>query len=702
MKDKKINSKYLNTFLISFAFTLYIIFFVSSEIYFNNTNEFSFSIIEIYPYLLIQSALAALIFSLFIGYIGEKYFKLVISVLVALLFMSWIEGNLLYRDYGLLDGRQINWNSWKWWGYIDLSIWAIMIIVLVYMKENVYRLIKQISIIAIVIICITFSVKYLNINNDQDDEYVFDESVMGEFSKDKNVIVIMLDEIQSDVFYEIIEEDNYYKNIFDDFVYYPDSVTVFPWTVPSIPAMLTGEYYDNSEPFDKYVKKAYSENSLLKNLIDSNYKVDIFPNFYDFIYPKSIELSSNLIRKGALISAGSAIAYGAHLIELSLFKISPHIMRKYIYNNNQFLFSHIYNLNEKKIKHMDWKSKDRDMIKDIISNTSMVDDDHIFKFIHFKAGHTPWSTDENGIHIKPNDSRTNYESYVKYKLKLVNELFNYLKNLNIYDKSFIYIISDHGAGRSMKTKLNTEVLRENIPSTENYHIHYQIKARAISLFLKKLQYNKGKLNITKEHFYNGDLRSTILEDVGLSGPKPATDPRRYFYFVWEKRTKYLPPLFEFLISGNSWLDSSWYGPINVYTKQGKFERVMSYQSQKKIFNKLSANSGEKEIQYIKKNDTEYDFIFEPEEITDFLLSVGLNYMHQIGRFAVDIYINKIKLDRISSRDVFLNKNNPYYSVLIKKNYLNKNKNVILLSFDKKPVSDFKDLIDSVYLFELTH
>ena len=93
--------------------------------------------------------------------------------------------------------------------------------------------------------------------------YKIDSSNKFVFSKENNVIILMLDTFQSDVFQEIIVEDESYKDIFEGFIYYRDTLCGFPTTIASAPNFLTGQYFDNSISYPEFLKKAYlSSNSI--------------------------------------------------------------------------------------------------------------------------------------------------------------------------------------------------------------------------------------------------------------------------------------------------------------------------------------------------------------------------------------------------------------------------------------------------------
>lgn len=707
---KKNISKLITAITVSSCMALYLIFFVPAEIFISNPNEFNYLLGEIIPYLLLSSFILAVVITSIIILLNQDFFNIALSLVTSLIILLWLEGNVFYKDYGPLDGGQIIWDKWSIWGYINIFIWLGVISISIYYRNYIFKFIRHISIILILSFSINFIIAYEKLEHGQKDELIFDESTIANFSSDKNIIVLVLDEVQSDIFYEIIKEDKYYKNIFDGFVYYPDAVSGYPFTVPSIPLILSGQYYDNTELFSEYVKRAYLENSFLRYLVDANFKVELYPKFYDFNYYKSNEIATNIIRKGDIISHNQAMGHCIYLLDLALFKSSPHILKKYIYNNNEFILSKKYSKNEKNVKkHIDWFSYDYEFVNKIVSNSKLIYSEPAFKFFHLRGAHAPWHWDDKGNYLKGDGSRKNYKDHVIYKLNIMNQVFNKFKKLGIYDDSTIYIISDHGAGRTIETKLKTDILDSSIAESENINVPYQVKARAISLFLKKLANSKGKMQISNRSFANSDFSEVVKRDLEIASNQVSrnsiqqkhSDGRRYFYYSNRSTRKYLPWLYEYIINGNSWLDSSWTGPINIYTETGVYKNVWSVEfngNSKYIFQSIDKTMDG--IEFIDMDDNEFQLNFRIKNFNNLLLNIVLNYRDDIKRYIIEMYINENKIKDIKTADINTFFDEPYKTILIKEDHLNHDNNVIKLLFRNSPHPSFADVIDSIGLYEL--
>ena len=72
--------------------------------------------------------------------------------------------------------------------------------------------------------------------------------------EEKNVLLLIADELQTEVLLDALEKAASDGNEMQDFIVYRDNVSNFPTTVVSLPAILTGQIYDNQVPWGKWIK----------------------------------------------------------------------------------------------------------------------------------------------------------------------------------------------------------------------------------------------------------------------------------------------------------------------------------------------------------------------------------------------------------------------------------------------------------------
>lgn len=570
--------KILQALAVSSCFVLLLCFFTPLDIFFSNTREFSYIFNEIVLYLVLVSLSLIPVLTLILILIPKSIFERVVSVFLVIIISLWAQGTILYRDYGPLDGGKINWDRWATAGYVEAGICSIAILLVIIFSSFFKRIVNLACVVILLALISTFAIEYFQYSRLDQREVIFDESVKFDFSSERNVILILLDEVQSDVFQEIISEHPEFREQFGGFVYYPDTIAGYSFTLTSVPNILTGTYYDNSAPFDRYIEKSYLGNSIPRVLKERGYKVDLIPTFYDTTVSKSPAVASNLIRKGQIANFQQGLSEGLHLIDIAIFRSVPHLLKRYVINDNQWLLSQLVSTDDSKLSHLSWWSGDRGFYDDISEINDSVREP-VFKFFHLHGCHAPYTRNEIGEPVADAATRETYKNFLIYNLRRLVSFLNELKSKGLYDRSLIYIFGDHGAGRYEELKINTELVKHNgyIDTT----IPTKIKARAITLFMVKGFSSTGGLQVSGRPMSLAKIPQMLFDDLNIeldkrrreSFSKVSDSDRSRKYLYWQH--PYVDPMYEYTIEGNGWLDSSWTGPTRVYTKRGSYDKDFS-------------------------------------------------------------------------------------------------------------------------------
>ncbi len=145
---------------------------------------------------------------------------------------------------------------------------------------------------------------------------------MFELSRTRNVIHVVLDAFQADIFGEILAEERpALDRSLSGAVFFANHIGAFPTTIVSIPAMLTGKVYRNDRPLQRYVFEILKEGSIFTSLRASGYRVDAATGMHH-----GREAATNYVRlRRPYVSYDDYIQFTAwQLADLSLFRHAPH------------------------------------------------------------------------------------------------------------------------------------------------------------------------------------------------------------------------------------------------------------------------------------------------------------------------------------------------------------------------------------------
>lgn len=537
----------INLIAASALFTLTLIFFTPLNIFYTNISEFNFTGKE----LLLFLGIITIIVTSLITYISLLFkpsvYKKITVILCILGFLLWLEANILPWKFGAFNGAKIDWASQNIYGYIDNTIWLTAIIMAALSFNVAYKIVKLISLILITTQIIFLGV---TINNTTEitssKNYSIDESNKFTFSKEKNVIIIVLDTFQTDMFQEIIDEDPSLKDAFDGFTYFKNTTSHFTYTETSVSSMLTSQMYNNSIPFEEYKKNAYlSENSILKKLKDKGFETDVFP------FEENALFFDPNIESNVTLKQWNLIPINKKFTKATLFKETPFFTKRF-FEPQQVNSMYLVPFNNNS------------------ASKSTIIEKPIFKFYHLQGPHLPIWVD--GKPAEP--TRENYKKQAKAYLSGVKDLLENLKSLYIYDNSSIFLMGDHGAGmqgqhfilpKSWQTSDNRSSISTNFQST------------ALPLLIAKKSGSRGQLVISDLPVELSDIPETIFQELNIKETKSPNNisiftgapisplRKRKMFFYNEKTNGVYSNMSEYIISGPAWLNTSWTKTGIIYT-----------------------------------------------------------------------------------------------------------------------------------------
>ena len=135
-----------------------VLFFSPLDIIIHNPNNFTSSFGDSFIFYGTGASayLAIVSFVFFILLLAEKSRDRVIALLFSIGLLFWIQGNLLSWNYGLLDGRDIDWNEYLYRDIIDVIVWAGIIFISQryrsYILKNLVILCSSIIFIQVIVV----------------------------------------------------------------------------------------------------------------------------------------------------------------------------------------------------------------------------------------------------------------------------------------------------------------------------------------------------------------------------------------------------------------------------------------------------------------------------------------------------------------------------------------------------------------------
>jgi hypothetical protein len=563
--------------LSSIAFTFFV--FSPAEVYYSNPFEFQFVAADFLPSTLFFAGgvtlIGSVLFSASLGRMPKSTQYRLIAVLVSIGIAVWVQGTFVVWSFGALDGRTIRWQDH------DLHAWDLLIWIFVLVLPQVIIGLRSSTVLRGLCVVVLFTQgSSLAIHVATSSEfkafklYRVDASKRFEFSTERNVILVILDEFQCDIFDELLQRDLSLPESFNGFTYFSNTLAPAQQTFPSVPTMLTGVFYDNSMSVPTYLQKTFLDYSLFKKLTDSGVRTEVYPYTAD-----TVLLAPEIISNTVLNSA--RMRQFLLLLDVGFFRSLPFILKRHVYRDGQWLISSGLGLPALGTETL--TSGEMRSFRDGLKTATARAKGTTFKFNHLAGMHVPLRYDENLDAASGHYSREMYTKQAVGVLGVMQSLLRKLHELNIYDRSLIIIAGDHGSGRSQDMWI-----RPSDPKQEAFN---KEKARACPLLLVKpfaLRQNShpAPLQISAAPVTLVDIPATILAELGVDEPGRVTEthyieskepsvgaylgqplfsvsetdsrPRRYDSYPWKQfKPLYLPPITEYVVDGDVRDDRSW-------------------------------------------------------------------------------------------------------------------------------------------------
>lgn len=586
-------------------FVLTILVFVPAHVYLVNRSAVVVLLREVLAVTVGLALIVGLILAGLLKLCPARLRQIITVLVIGVSFLCWIHAYCLVWPYEVMDGGAIPWGNYTGRAYIDAALWIVVLGLLLKFARSLYPRAAIISAgllaIQFVSLGITATKAYVSPLDFFKHYYVTQEPVF-EYSTERNVVLILLDEFQSDIFAETVLAQAELRAHFNGFTYFPDTTAGANYTELALPAIMTGRMYDNSIPRDQFLREAYLEHSLPATLRKAGFAVHLYPwrGFANesIYYHESV--ASNLRRRPRPWQ--DKLADVARLVDMGLFRSMPQFAKRLVHNDSTWLLSDILTR---------LLSQGPSGSTDVVTTGStapiefgpgLVLDEvftglarghplpgrgmtteggpGVFKFYHLAGLHVPVKMKRDFSPGVFDYNRANFSEQAEAYAKIMGAYLAELKRRNLYDNSMIIIVGDHGSGRSpeLYVRPSSAEITARLNATASRGDFQRDKARGIPLLLIKRFGEQGELRTSRVPASVIDIPATVRKELKLSHPpvqavagqpdfrgvalfeldESQTRPRYYGAMRWAGgKSDFVNPIALYRIQGFSWEDESW-------------------------------------------------------------------------------------------------------------------------------------------------
>lgn len=365
---------------------------------------------------------------------SEKPYRVALSILFGMFLLLYIQGNFLSAHLPALDGSEIDWSAYGGDDVITLIVLAVLTAALIFagVKLGLEGFVKYAAwVSAAVFLMLSISLVTTAVKNDlfsKKNNFISTSEGFNGASSEKNFFIFMVDSQSATEFTEVISSGEEFTGAFDDFTYYPDTLSTYAYTRDSVPFVLSGHINKNEENFGKYSEHALNDSALFKELEKRGSGIYLYDSELAWYGEKKVDIKNDPDFDDVKLKFGE---YFQNEMRYVWFKYLPYRFKE---------ASDIENLDfGQTIEKFRWGN---DALHNEFNNVPALSlsSGEQFRFIHAEGAHVPLDMDENFNRI---ESGT-YIQKTTATAKLIAEFIERLKKNGVYDNSAIVILADHG------------------------------------------------------------------------------------------------------------------------------------------------------------------------------------------------------------------------------------------------------------------
>ena len=346
-------------------------------------------------------------------------------------------------------------------------------------------------------------------------------------SSQRNILVLILDTVPADVALEVLEMQGAEKEAWQDFVFYKNNLSITPQTYMSMANFHSGSFW--RESFDEHQQSSplkVRDQSFFNLLADAGWKLAMAGRGP---CPSKLEICGSTNTQN--------IGFGAHMsfsepflqaLNIALFKTSPIVLKKWVYNDEDFLLK---STDPFRLRSADAQSAlhiprfDSEAGRDNYFLTFLADYGVVgdatprFKLFHLMSTHPRFYLDAGCQKGPITDDRNGMKNHLACAFKAIAHLIKKLQEKNVYDATTIIVAGDHGINYP-------SAFVSSQPASSSIANFSQIVTQANALLLMKKEHVRlPHLTISTLPTSMVDLTKTICEIANLDCQQRYVDSR---------------------------------------------------------------------------------------------------------------------------------------------------------------------------------
>lgn len=421
------------------------------EIYAGNVSELFFGTKDFFWMFLTLSILGVAAGATVISLLPEKIREVLNTLIFAVSIMCYVQNMFLNKQLIKTDGSKMDWSLFRGYTIVNTIVWIAVVagicVLSFFIKQKRDKLFGGISLfltaVQLVAVCSLMFTNPYTVTRDK--MYALSGEDEFALAPGNNVILLIIDRYSNGAFDNLREKYPETEQIFRDFTYYNNANSKYNYTFPSIPYMLTLVDPDcdiTANDYKEQVWKNGRSGEFYELLHTHGYTYNLYTGSGRAVYRDPSVLLGSVDNIAELDDVAYVIHYDRMLklmTKTSLLKYAPYIAKPKL-EVQSFYFDGLVTF-----EGTDTCTSDNGDYYDILIDEGLhigEDMQNALVITHLNGIHNPLTIDEHVNHVE--DDSVSIEQVQLGLNVILEEYFEQLKELGIYDSATIIITADHG------------------------------------------------------------------------------------------------------------------------------------------------------------------------------------------------------------------------------------------------------------------
>ncbi len=414
------------------AFTVTL--FAATQTLWENTAELWFSWEQMAGGVALAGGIAAAILTLVLAVLPKKAYACGQAALLALSLATFLQGNGLNASYGELNGKAIDWSAYTMYGVTNTLLWLGMLFIALNLRHWKRFTALCVALPLVLLAGETGLTGYwaANMPEKEDSAVYLSDTGLYTVGSEKNLLVMVLDSVDSEDFAQALTEDASLAETLDGFVWYKNAMGVSDPTKHGIPALLTGKAYTSATDYSGFIAWAYADTPLYQQLAGADWDARFFTDDRYLTLDESV--IDNLEREELAVSDAKGLTHD--LLQLCAFRYAPHFVKPQLW-----MYGNVFRQYAKGLGGEVYKVTDEAFDAQVTEAGLTVQPGNAFRMIHLTGMHPPYTMDAD---CQYQESGVDAAEQMRGCMKQVRDYLTQLKDVGRYEDAAILILADHG------------------------------------------------------------------------------------------------------------------------------------------------------------------------------------------------------------------------------------------------------------------